>query len=114
MRIGREFARRRKVLGLTQEELASRVGTTQAMISRLESGRGSFNLPFLDRVARASGGPMSLLIGLDTPSLSSAEKRRRVTAVLGERPFDPWERDPAAVEAKSLLADGLTREHFQG
>lgn len=41
--------------GLTQEELARRVGTTKSAISRLESGRHKPNVDTLNRVARAFG-----------------------------------------------------------
>ena len=39
--------------GLTQRELAERVGTTQSAIARLESGGISPSLPTLDRIAQA-------------------------------------------------------------
>lgn len=39
--------------GLTQTELAEKIGTTQGNISRLESGRYNPSVRFLRRVARA-------------------------------------------------------------
>lgn len=39
--------------GLTQEQLAEKVGTKQPSIARLESGRSTPNLDFLQRVAEA-------------------------------------------------------------
>ena len=39
--------------GLSQAELAARMGTTQGNISRLESGRYNPSVKFLQRVARA-------------------------------------------------------------
>lgn len=41
--------------GLTQEELAKRMGTTQAVIARLESGRIRPTTRTLERYARATG-----------------------------------------------------------
>jgi transcriptional regulator with XRE-family HTH domain len=41
--------------GLTQAELAERVGTRQPNIARFESGRHDSNLSFLRRVAKAMG-----------------------------------------------------------
>jgi transcriptional regulator with XRE-family HTH domain len=41
--------------GLTQRELADLAGTTQSVISRLESGRRSFEVALLTRVAEALG-----------------------------------------------------------
>jgi len=38
---------------LTQAELAKRVGTTQAVISRIENGNVNVGIDFLDKVARS-------------------------------------------------------------
>lgn len=43
----------RKVKGLTQKELADKVGTQQSAIARLESGKDIPSLTFLMRVAEA-------------------------------------------------------------
>lgn len=50
-----EFAliRARIERGLTQEELAKRVGTKQSVISRLESGRANPSVSFLKKLADA-------------------------------------------------------------
>ncbi len=42
-------------LGWTQQELAERAGTTQSVIARAESGRHSFRIDLLDRIASAAG-----------------------------------------------------------
>ena len=41
--------------GLTQEELARRMGTTQPVVARLESGRGHPSMRTLERLAAATG-----------------------------------------------------------
>lgn len=41
-------------LGWTQQELAGRAGTTQSVIARAESGRHSFRIDLLDRIAAAA------------------------------------------------------------
>lgn len=41
-------------LGWTQAQLADRVGTTQSVIARAESGRHTFQIALLDRIARAT------------------------------------------------------------
>ncbi len=57
--LGPEFAlvrtiiRRRIAKGLTQEELARKIGTKQSAISRLESGTYNPTVSFLSDVARA-------------------------------------------------------------
>ena len=50
--------------GLTQEELAQRVGTSHSQISRIESGRHRTNLETLERIARALD--LKLLIGFES------------------------------------------------
>jgi transcriptional regulator with XRE-family HTH domain len=45
----------RKSLGLTQSEVATRMGTTQPMVARLERGDSPPNLTTLERYARALG-----------------------------------------------------------
>ncbi len=45
----------RAELGWTQQELAERAGTTQSVIARAESGRHSFRIDLIDRIAQAAG-----------------------------------------------------------
>ena len=49
----RMIIRRRTEKGLTQAELARKVGTKQSAVSRLESGRSNPTISFLRDVARA-------------------------------------------------------------
>lgn len=57
-----EFLKARAAAGLTQEELAKRIGTTQSAIARLESGKGkhSPSLATLQKYARALGCRLEL------------------------------------------------------
>jgi transcriptional regulator with XRE-family HTH domain len=111
--LGWDLARRRAACRLTQGALAERMGTTQSAISKVESGRTLPTLPFLERFARATGQPLELVLGTDEPMPSRDERRRRVHRVLGDSGFDPWQRDPTDAEARTLIADGLTRERLQ-
>lgn len=45
----------RKMTGLTQKELAARMGTAQANISRFESGNYNPSLAFLQKMAESLG-----------------------------------------------------------
>ena len=49
------FIRARARADLTQEQVAERMGTTQAVIARLESGRVKPTTRTLERFARATG-----------------------------------------------------------
>lgn len=110
--VGRIVEERRREAGLTQRELAGRIGTTQAAISKIETGRTMPTLELLERVAVATGGPMTIALGGPVQRPSRRELRERVRKVLGDYEFNPWDRDPTSAEAESLLVDGLTRERF--
>jgi transcriptional regulator with XRE-family HTH domain len=57
-----EFLKARSSAGITQAEVAERIGTTQSVIARLESGRGkhSPSLATLRKYARALGCRLEL------------------------------------------------------
>lgn len=109
VQIGALVRTARRAADLTQAELAEAIGTTQAAISKIETGRTLPGLETLDRIARETGRPITITLGAPTRRRSRAQLRARVRAVLGDYEFDPWERDPTPAEAESLLADGLTR-----
>jgi ribosome-binding protein aMBF1 (putative translation factor) len=50
-----ELMRARALSGLTQEEIASRMGTTQSVVARLESGRSMPSTRTLKKYAEATG-----------------------------------------------------------
>jgi ribosome-binding protein aMBF1 (putative translation factor) len=68
--LGLEFELARSVIeartraGLTQEQLARRMGTTQSVIARLESGRVRPSTKTLEKLAKATG--TRLKISLET------------------------------------------------
>jgi transcriptional regulator with XRE-family HTH domain len=109
--LGLNIAKLRRKAGLTQVELAERAGTTQAVISRIESGRGNPRFELLERIATATGRPLRLTLGADTV-ISRQERRTRVRQALGDFEFNPWERSPTVNEMRSLVSDGLVRESF--
>ncbi len=61
--IAAQARRARVAAGLTQAELAKRTGTTQSAVSRLESGRLMPTLAVLERVAEATGTPITVVVG---------------------------------------------------
>lgn len=66
IRLASEIRALREKKGLSQRELAERVGTTQSAIARLEAGNISPSLPTLDKIAAALGAEVSLsIIDLD-------------------------------------------------
>lgn len=55
IRLAMEVHDLREKRGLSQRELAERLGTTQSAIARLEAGNVSPSLPTLDKIAEALG-----------------------------------------------------------
>ncbi|MGH8585945.1 MAG: helix-turn-helix domain-containing protein [Gammaproteobacteria bacterium] len=54
--------------GLTQDELAKRMGTTQPVVARLESGRIRPSTRTLERLARATGSRLIFVSNLHEPT----------------------------------------------
>ena len=50
----------RNSAGLTQKELARKMGTTQPVIARLESGRSRPSMRTLERLAKATGSRLQI------------------------------------------------------
>src|SRR3954463_10478698 len=93
-------AARRKA-GLSQREVAERMGTTQSAVSRVESGSAVPSIDFLDRYARALGTPLTLELGAAPRLPERSERARLMEKVLKGYVFDPWERDPSPAEQRS-------------
>lgn len=55
-RLVRELAEQRQAAGLSQTEVAARMGTSQSAVARLESGTGDVRASTLERYAAAVGG----------------------------------------------------------
>jgi ribosome-binding protein aMBF1 (putative translation factor) len=66
--LGLEFSiieqviRKRLENGLTQKELAEKIGTKQSAIARLESGNSNPSVAFLNKISRALGGKLQVTI----------------------------------------------------
>lgn len=74
IRLAFEIRALREKKGLSQRELAERVGTTQSAIARLEAGNISPSLPTLDKIAAALGAEVSLTI-VDMDELAGGRAR---------------------------------------
>ena len=74
-----EFLRARASAGITQAEVAERIGTTQSAIARLESGRGkhSPSLATLHKYAHALGCRLELRLVNGTTSRKTMSRTTR-------------------------------------
>lgn len=76
-----EFLNARATAGVTQAEVAERIGTTQSAIARLESGSGkhSPSLSTLQKYAHALGCRLELRLVSEVKTRKAACKPRRST-----------------------------------
>ena len=58
--IGYEIFLAREKAGMTQKELAKRIGTRQSNISRMEQGEYNFTVEMLDRIAQAFNSKLKI------------------------------------------------------
>ena len=51
---------KRLAKGMTQKELAEKVGTKQSAIARLEGGNSNPSVAFLEKISKALGGKLQI------------------------------------------------------
>jgi len=76
LKIGILLRQAREMAGLTQEEVADRLGAKKSAISRMENRAGSIRLSTLERYARAIGWQLSLELRPPEKSPRREDKRR--------------------------------------
>jgi transcriptional regulator with XRE-family HTH domain len=77
-----EFLKARAAAGVTQAEVAERIGTTQSAVARLESGRGkhSPSIATLQKYAHALGCRLELRLVNETAARQGAGRTTRATS----------------------------------
>jgi len=75
----------RSKAGLTQEELARKMGTTQPVVARLESGRARPSMRTLDRLAKAAGSRLIISFAPIAPARVHLMTAQRVPLGSGRR-----------------------------
>lgn len=61
--VARQLIKARLERGMTQEELAAKVGTRQSNISRIERGQQNMSIGLLNKVAKGLGKKLHVSIG---------------------------------------------------
>lgn len=72
LRAGIAIRNAREGAGLTQTELAARIGIAQSALSRIEAGRANLTLGTLQRVTEALDLPLRLAVGSHEITLTTA------------------------------------------
>lgn len=62
----------REEAGLSQTELAARIGIAQSALSRIEAGRANLTLGTLQRVSDALGLPLGISVGTHRADIPAA------------------------------------------
>ena len=62
--MGKKIAEARRGIGLTQKELAERVGVTAQAVSKWERGSSCPDIAILDEIAESLGVSVSQLLGV--------------------------------------------------
>jgi DNA-binding XRE family transcriptional regulator len=66
------LAAQRQSAGLSQTEVAARMGTSQSAVARLETGEADLRVSTLERYAAAIGSQISWQVRLDDPGREEA------------------------------------------
>jgi ribosome-binding protein aMBF1 (putative translation factor) len=85
--LAREIRGLRSARGLSQRELAERLGTTQSAIARLEAGNISPSLHTLDRVAEALGAELTVTFSKPRQPADPRVPSRRSRRAPGDTAF---------------------------
>lgn len=63
LRVAYRILELRKKAGISQEEFAQKIGTTQGNVARMESGRQNFTIQMLEKVAETFHKDLRISIG---------------------------------------------------
>src|ERR1700728_1622710 len=74
-RLVRELAGQRQAAGLSQTEIAARMGTSQSAVARLESGTADVRASTLERYAAAVGGQITWQLSRPGKELADDDAR---------------------------------------
>lgn len=111
---GQRIREKRKILGLTQEQLAHEVGVQQSSISDVETGSGTVGRETLARIATVLGESVDTLMGLDGMPNELRDFENTILEAIPKRLKRKLEHlmreDPGAVEdAAAVFAAALER-----
>jgi transcriptional regulator with XRE-family HTH domain len=81
--IGKKIQKAREEAGLSQEELASRLGYTQAALSNYELGKRRLYLANIEQIARELNKPLSYFLE-ESAGPANAEKREPPDEIISE------------------------------
>lgn len=75
MTVGERIRNTRKSVGMTQKELADKIGVTYVVVSQWENGRRNPKVKSLETIAKALDVPLHTLVGIN-PEVNSPENQK--------------------------------------
>ena len=72
LRVGIALRDARETLGMTQTELAAKLGLAQSALSRIEAGRTNISLAMLRRIGEGLGSDLVLQVGASRATVITA------------------------------------------
>ena len=103
-RTGQFIARRRKAIGLTQKELADRLGVTNKAVSKWETGGGMPDISVLQELSRVLEVSVDELLSGEYEEESHPEKR---TAENGQPAAERTDRGNSGLSVKRIIIAGV-------
>lgn len=105
MNLGKTITEKRKTMGMTQEELATKLGVSPQAVSKWENNISCPDIALLPEIARLFGISVDTLLGV-TPADKKAEHNETKSAPAHETVYDNYNHSDK--KASKLL---ITREH---
>lgn len=96
----------RRAQGMTQADVAERMGTTQSSVSKFERAGGDPYLSTIQRYARAIGAQVHLITATRTPDRVPAQWELSETADVAIDGWRPAEGHPQLVQVQPVAAAG--------
>lgn len=107
--IGEAIRKRRKELGLSQEQLSERVGVSYQQIQRYENGSNMLNVETVQRIARALSMPVTTFFETETSRANVAAEPETIYASKEEKTLLRNFRDLTAGADKKLAVTIIRR-----
>lgn len=106
---------RRKQLGLTLQEVADKVGVSNATVSRWETGHiANMKSNYIEKYADALEVSPLFIMGLETENISEKENLQNIADLYPEDVPDDMRTLAELFELSHLFRDGLlTKEEFE-
>lgn len=110
--VGERIRRRRKEIGLTQQQLAAAAGVNQGFISEIERGLAKPRRRTIDALAVALDTPQGVLVGGGSDHDNPQPRETRPLPLLGSIPAGPPSQSQEQLEMFPVLRHQWSADHY--